>query len=193
MRTMKNKIALLALAAATLALGGCSSEMVNDAAPVELVVTNTQNLHRLDIDPLNGDDECNENVGTINMAVIAKGTDESAGPFEQVRVRTYRVSYRRIDGGTLVPAPFVRPIDTLIAVGGDSGDTVFQLAEAGIFDRAPFAALQPQNGGVDAETGKRSVTLQVIVEVFGETLNGDDVYDATSFPLEFCYGCGGCD
>ena len=36
----------------------CSSELTNNAAPVELVVTNTQNLSRLDLDPLSADTDC---------------------------------------------------------------------------------------------------------------------------------------
>lgn len=190
MRMTKNLCRLTVLAAVLLAVGGCSNEMNNDSAPVELVVTNSQELTRIDVSP--DADGCNQNIGTINMTVIPKPGNSGSGEFDQVRVRTYRVSYRRIDGGTLVPASFVRPIDTLLSVGTSSGDTVFQILESEIFNRAPFAALQPQNGGIDPETGKRVVTLQVFVEVFGETLGGDDVYDATSFPLEFCYDCGGC-
>jgi hypothetical protein len=59
--------------------------------------------------------------------------------------------------------------------------------------RAPFVALQPQNGGRDPETGRTVVQVDVTVEVFGETLAGDNVYDATTFPLESCFACGGCD
>lgn len=189
MRTMKNLVRLTALATVVLTLGACSNEIVSDAAPVELVVTNTQNLLKLDI---LGGEGCDETVGTIDMTVIPKAGNSGEGDFDQVRVRTYRVSYRRIDGGTLVPSSFVRPIDTTIGVGASSGDTLFQILEGDTYTRAPFAALFPQNGGVDPETGRRVVTLQVIVEVFGETLGGEDVYDSTSFPLEFCYDCGGC-
>ena len=183
-------LALIALVAITGV--SCSGELTDSAAPVELVVTNTQNLHRVDLDPSNGDSDCNQNVGTINMRVFPKN-DSAGGSFTSVRVSRYRVSYRRLDGGTLVPSSFVRPIDTLIEVGdaGNEGSN-FILMEAGAFARAPFAALQPQNGGVDAETGKSVITLELIVEVWGETLGGDNVYDSTSFPLEFCYACGGC-
>src|SRR5688500_13438099 len=128
MKSMKNNIRLALLAGAILAVAGCSNEITNNAAPVELIVTNTQTIQRIDTDPLNGDNDCNQTVGTINMTVRALN-DSVSGPAAQVRVTTYRVSYRRIDGGTLVPAPFVRPIDTLIGVGQTTG-SLFQLAES---------------------------------------------------------------
>jgi hypothetical protein len=190
MSMMKNRLTFAAVALASMAALSCSSELTNNAAPVELIVTNTQILNLLDLDPLNNDADCDKNIGTINMQVLAKNASAS-GSFVQVRVTRYRVSYRRTDGGTLVPAPFVRSIDTLIGVGASVGSN-FTILERDALTQAPFAALQPQNGGRDAETGRPVVKLEVILEVFGETLAGDNVYDSTAFPLEFCFGCGGC-
>jgi hypothetical protein len=191
MNIMKTKLTLAAVALASLAMLSCSSELTNSSAPVELVVTNTQNLSHLDLDPLNGDEECSESIGTINMQVIPKN-DSATGNFLQVRVTRYRVSYRRTDGGTVVPASFVRPIDTLIGVGSSVNGSDFTILESDALLQAPFAGLQPQNGGRDAETGRTTVKMDVILEVFGETLAGDNVYDSTMFPLEFCFTCGGC-
>jgi hypothetical protein len=190
MNNMKNRLILIAAAVAALAATSCSSELNNNAAPVELIVTNTQILTHLDIDPLTTDTDCNQQVGTINMQVIPKG-GSTGGTFTQVRVRRYRVSYRRTDGGTVVPAPFVRSIDTLIAVNQTLGSN-FTIIEADALTQAPFAALRPQNGGRDPETGRTVVKLEVVLEVFGETLGGDNVSDSTAFPLEFCFACGGC-
>jgi hypothetical protein len=64
--------------------------------------------------------------------------------------------------------------------------------EADALTQAPFAALRPQNGNRDPETGRPVVKLEVVLEVFGDTLAGDNVSDSTAFPLEFCYACGGC-
>lgn len=192
MNLMNKKMTLALVALVAIAGMSCSGELTNTAAPVELVVTNTQSLHRVDLDPLSGDSDCDQNVGTINLQVFPKNAS-ATGPFTSVRITRYRVSYRRLDGGTLVPSSFVRPMDTLLNVGQTGGGSTFILIEAGAFSRAPFAALQPQNGGVDPETGKSSVSLELIVEVWGETLGGDNVYDSTSFPLDFCYACGGCD
>ncbi len=184
---------LIALAACALAAAvmGCSNELTSNSAPVEFIVTNTQNLNQLDIAE-NTDPDCDESIGTINMQVIPKSTSGS-GTLNAVRVNRYRVSYQRTDGGRLVPAPFVRTIDTLIQ-SGESGElSEFVIIESDAVRQAPFAALLPQNGGRDPDTGRPLVQMDVIVEIFGETLGGDNVYDATRFPLDFCFDCGGCD
>lgn len=188
--TMKRKTGALAAAVLAAAVFGCSSELTDNGAPVELIVTNTQNLQTLDIAP-NSDADCNESVGTIRMQVIPKNSSVG-GNFVQVRVTRYRVSYQRTDGGRQVPASFVRSMDTLISVGETGTLTSFIILEGGAVSQAPFAALLPQNGGRDPDTGQRVVKMDVIVEIFGETLGGDNVYDATRFPLNFCYDCGGC-
>lgn len=190
MNTMKNRLILIAVAMASTAALSCSSELTNNSAPVELVVTHAQTLTHLDIDPLTEDADCDQDIGTINLQVFPKNSS-ATGNFVQVRVQRYRVSYRRTDGGTVVPSPFVRSIDTLVGPGATVGSN-FTILEADALARAPFAALQPQNGSRDPETGQSTVKMEVIVEVFGETLAGDNVYDSTAFPLEFCFDCGGC-
>jgi hypothetical protein len=191
MKTMK-KISMLAAAALIGAASlSCSGDLTDSSAPVELVVTNTQNLQRIDIEP-NTDPDCDESVGTITMRLIAKN-DAAGGQFTQARITRYRVSYQRTDGGRLVPAPFVRSIDSLIGVGDTTALSEFVIVQQDAVSQAPFAALLPQNGGRDPDTGRPVVQMDVIVEVFGETLAGDRVYDATRFPLDFCYDCNGCD
>lgn len=185
----KHMKVLAAAVLAAVATLGCGSELTNNAAPVEFVVTHTSAVSVLDIAP-NNDPECQADLGTINMQIFPKNTS-AGGSMTQVRVTRYRVSYRRTDGGTIVPATYVRAIDTLVGIGQTAGAT-FSLFELGAFAQAPFVSLLPQNGGRDAETLRPYVRLEVFVEVFGETLAGDNVYDATTIPLEFCYNCGGC-
>ena len=181
---------LAAVALLALATSSCSSELTDGAAPVEFVVTHSQNLSLIDINPPADDESCDQPGGTIQMQVIPKNAS-ATGPLVQVRVTAYRVSYTRTDGGTQVPAPFVRSIDTIVGPGETVGSP-FTVFELGAFSLAPFVALQPQNGGRDLETGKPFIGLNVTVEVFGETLAGDNVADATTIPIEVCYGCGGC-
>lgn len=189
-KTMKKRWIALAVAMSAVLGLSCSSELADSASPVALVISNTQNLQQIDLDPeATG---CDEPVGTINMQAIAKN-DTVSGPFTAVRVTRYRVSYVRTDGGRTVPAPFVRAIDTLLQVGGAPTGSDFLVIQPDALSQAPFAALLPNNGGRDPDTGRPVVQMDVIVEVFGETLAGDNVYAATRFPLIFCYRtCNGC-
>ena len=186
-----SKVAALVLAVAVL---GCNGELNEGSAPVALVANTTQTVQLLELNPeiAQFDVDCLGGIGTITLRVVSKGRTDLTGTANQVRVTRYRVSYQRRDGGRLVPASFVRPMDTLIGVGATAGLSDFVVIEPDAVNQAPFAALQPQNGGRDPDTGRPFVELDVIMEFFGETLGGDNVYDATRFPLDFCYGCGGC-
>lgn len=187
--TMKKKWIPLAVAMFAVLGLSCSSELSDSASPVQLVVTNSQNLQTIDLHPeATG---CSTSAGSILMQAIAKN-DTVSGPFTQVRITRYRVSYQRTDGGRTVPASFVRSMDTLLSVGASPTGSDFLIIQPDALTQAPFAALLPNNGGRDPDTGRAFVQMDVIVEVFGETLAGDNVYAATRFPLIFCYQCGGC-
>jgi hypothetical protein len=190
MKTISRLAAPIVLAVAVL---GCNGELNEGSAAVELIATTEQNIQLLELNPViaAADQDCNQGIGTVTLQVLSKGR-ELTGPASQVRVTRYRVSYQRRDGGRLVPASFVRPMDTLIGVGTSSGLSDFVVIEPDAINQAPFAALLPQNGGRDPDTRRSIIELDVIMEFFGETLGGDNVYDATRFPLDFCYGCGGC-
>ena len=124
---------------------------------------------------------------------VAVGAGPSGSFCARVSVTRYRVSYVRTDGGTQVPSPFVRTIDILVASNGtDAGLGSFTILTSDAINQAPFAALFPQNGGRDPETGRGTVRMDVIVEIFGETLAGANVAGRTRFPLDFCFNCGGC-
>jgi len=188
MTMMRRSRTFVAVAALAAALSGCSGELTDSGSPVLLVVTNTQTISQID---LAGGTGCTDTIGTINMQVIPKNTTVT-GNFVQVRVTRYRVSYQRTDGGSQVPAAFVRSTDQLIGSGSTAALSGFVILEADATNQAPFVALLPQNGGRDPVTGRPVVKMDVIVEIFGETLGGDRVYDATRFPLDFCFSCGGC-
>jgi len=189
----------IAIAAAVLMLpiAACNtSDIGSQNSPVALVVTNTQKLSTLDLLGGNG---CDQTAGTINLesfiknpsAVGDKETIIRNPELNNIRVTRYRVSYQRIDGGTLVPAPFVFPIDILLKPGASANDNLFTIFQADAFTQAPFAALI-SGSGRDPETNRQVITMEVIVEVFGETLAGESVSGSTRFPLEFCANCGGC-
>ena len=190
---MRTWIRIAAIGATALSLVACSSEITKSAAPVELVATNTQNLNRIDI--LTGAANCNQFIGTIQLQAFIKNPSSQTtnSTFEQVRLKSYTVTYARTDGGKLVPASFSRTIDGLLTPGGGAtslNNFLVFLPEQ--LTQAPFAALLPQNGGRDPDTGLSTVRMNVTVTVFAQTLAGDDIAASTTFPLDFCYNCNGC-
>ena len=175
------KSAITGMLAFAVLLAGCSEANRTDA-PVELVATTDQEVLLLDLaNPPDG------NLGTILLTVIPKGATTA---FTDVRLINYRVTYRRTDGGTVVPESFVRSTSGVLTAGGGAESlNGFTILRPDAFTQAPFAALLPQNGGRDPETGAEVVKLDVGVEIFGETLSGHDVKATVRVPLWVCVGC----
>lgn len=188
------RVALMIVVAS--AAFSCSNEFTRSASPVELIVTNTQKFSQIDLagNGSSGNTNCDEDLGSIAVEARLKSLGSTVDQrFNDVRITRYRVSYVRTDGGTQVPAPFVRSIDMLVAAGGASANlSKFLILTGDAVTQAPFAALLPRNGGRDPETGRRVVRLDVIVELFGQTLAGTNVSGFTRFPIDFCFSCGGC-
>src|SRR6266550_1202256 len=198
-RTM-NRIALVALSMLLMIVAGSCNDINKQESPVSLVVTNTQHLHRLDLagDPT-GSTACQGNIAEIHLnSVVVQPSLANPNPnisgadLNQVKIDRYQVSYTRVDGGHLVPAPFVRSTSITIEAGGASDGTTFVIFDPNALNQAPFAALLPQNGGVDPETGKPIITMDVITTFFGQTLAGERVSGNTRMTLDFCFSCGGC-
>jgi hypothetical protein len=183
MRSNRSRIGASLLMLAAFLAGGCN-EVGRGVAPVELIATATQNVSTIDILNPPG------TVGQILVQARAKRTDISDTRFLDVRLTRYRVTYRRTDGGTMVPQPLVRTTSGLVPIGGAATPlNDFVLLEADQLRQAPFAALLPQNGGRDPETGRRDVRMDVIVDVYGETLAGDTVSARVIQPFTFCAAC----
>jgi hypothetical protein len=193
-----NKIAQTAAAVLLMLAAGACNDINRQEAPVALVVTNTQNLSRLDLaGDVTGSMKCQESIATVHMTsvLLEKPTTNpnvTLADLNTIKVDRYRVSYVRVDGGHLVPAPFVRSISTTIGAGSTAEGTNFVAFEPNAVFNAPFAALLPANGGRDPETGRSVVTMDVVLEVFGTTLAGERVSGNTRMTIDFCFSCGGC-
>jgi len=193
-----NRIALIAVSLLLMLMAGSCNDINKQESPVSLVVSNTQNLHKIDLagDPA-GSTNCQQSIGTVHLTSVVvqpptTNTNVSGADLNQIKIDRYQVSYVRVDGGHLVPAPFVRSTSTVIAANSSSEGTTFVVFDPNALNQAPFAALLPQNGGVDPETGKPIITMDVILTFFGQTLAGERVAGNTRLTLDFCFSCGGC-
>jgi len=156
----------------------------------------TQNLNQIDLQP--GAAGCATSIGTVQLSVKLLQDQTNANlptnnTFNDVKLDRYQVTYQRTDNGKLVPPSFVRSTAQLLTAGGTPQSlSDFVAFETNALNQAPFAALLPQNGGKDPETGLGFVKMDIILTVYGETLAGERVQGSARFPLNFCYNCGGC-
>jgi hypothetical protein len=194
MRKTTKIVTIITVALMAGILAACS-DIARQNGPVQLIVTITQNISTIDVE--SGAVGCDVALGTVNLRSLFLQGGQSTIPtddrFDDIQLRSYRVTYVRTDGGHQVPEPFVQTISGTLATGSSSTTlNNFQAFGPGAFDQAPFPALLPQNGGRDPETGKPFVQMDVIIEVFGETLAGERVSGTARSPLTFCFHCGGC-
>jgi hypothetical protein len=192
---LKNIAMIVAIALPSVAILSCKS-VAQESAPVELVVAGTQTINQIDLQ--GGASGCATSLGTVSLRILLLQNQndpkhETNNNLNDVKLDRYQVTYLRTDGGKLVPPSFVRSSSQVITVtGGNQSLSDFIAFETNAFNQAPFVALQPQNGGKDPETGLGFVKMDIILTVFGQTLAGDRVQGSASFPINFCYNCGGC-
>lgn len=191
---MKQFALIAAIVLPSVAILSCNS-IARESAPVQLVVSGTQNLNQVDLQA--GAAGCATSLGTVEMRVLILQQADATHPvntqFDDVKLDRYQVTYQRTDGGKLVPPSFVRSTAQVVTANGTPTSlSDFIAFETNAFNQAPFAALLPQNGGKDPETGLGFVKMDIILTVFGETLAGERVQGSARFPVNFCYNCGGC-
>jgi hypothetical protein len=192
---MKRFALIAAIVLPSVAILSCNS-VARESSPVELVVSGTQNLNQIDLQ--GGAAGCASTLGTVELSVrLLQNQNDPLHPasnqLNDVKLDRYQVTYVRTDGGTLVPPTFVRSTAQVL-LAGQSGQSLsdFVAFETNAFNLAPFAALLPQNGSRDPQTGLNFVKMDIILTVFGQTLAGERVQGSARFPVNFCYNCGGC-
>jgi hypothetical protein len=192
---MKKIAMIVAIALPSVAILSCNS-VARESGAVELVVSGTQNINQIDLQ--SGAGGCATSLGTVQMRVqLLQNQNDSLHPtrndLNDVKLDRYQISYLRTDGGKLVPPGFVRSTAQVITLtGGTQSLSDFIAFETNAFNQAPFAALLPQNGGKDPETGLSFVKLDIVLTIYGQTLAGDRVQGTARFPINFCFNCGGC-
>ena len=190
---MIRKIAIAGTAALVAAAVLACKESNRENSPVRLVVTTAQKLNRIDLKPAAAN--CNQSIGTVNVQALVvqntSGTLTTNPALDTVVIDQYRISYVRTDGGTQVPAPFTRSVSFTVTTGATASVTFIGF-QTDALNQAPFAALLPQNGGRDPQTGRPVDQMDIVLELFGTTLAGERVSGSTRVPLDFCYDCNGC-
>ncbi len=103
-----------------------------------------------------------------------------------VEINSLEVTFTRADNGTRLPVAFVRALNGYVPVNGTLTYQNEALMGPDQFSGIPLSDLLTQNGGVDTETGRARITLNLRFRFFGRTVSGDEVETNTGgFTIDF--------
>ena len=173
---MKVKLLLgIALAATLAVVSGCTNKQSQSESPVSITVDLPNQSGLTVIVPAR-----TLTIPTMTLTSHLKDrTSLDPNHFADVQVGTYTVTYRRADGGTLVP-----PVQTFAAGGLLPSDGTLTLTDFPVLSQTamagtPFDQLLPFNGGIDRETGSTEIRMFYDITFFGTTVSGKRVQSET--------------
>ena len=174
---MKRKIVTFCLLALALVATGCKSRTETSKGGVILSV---QSFGTLPIQVSLGTGPFQ--IDRITLRSIPKvPTDTSA--LQDIEIRSYEVTYTRLDTGTRLPPPLVQSIFGTVSVGAttDLLNLPFLLTDQ--VGNPPMSDLT--TFGADQQTGSAVIPLRVTMRFFGRTIAGDEVAsNSASFNIE---------
>jgi hypothetical protein len=103
--------------------------------------------------------------------------------FATTTLNTYKVHFRRTDGGTRVPPDQTFGCGVIVTAGGTATLSNFPVLPVSAIQAAPFDQLLPFNGGIDRETGKTEIQTAFDLTFFGNTVAGQRVQSETASGL----------
>lgn len=174
---MKNRVLLgIALGAGLAFAAGCTNPEGESEAPVFLTVDLTDQAGLTNINPAR--------TITIPTMVVSSSlkNPEASDPqgFADVQLNEYTVTYRRADGGTIVPPVQHFAAGLVVPTGGEATLTDFPIISQTALQGSPFDQLVPFNGGIDRETGSNEIRLFYDVTFYGLTASGKRVQSRTA-------------
>jgi hypothetical protein len=172
--------AILAVALLTVACGANHSD--DTVAPVFLTVTITQGPADVDISV-----PADVSIGNMSIQSQAKSPTAILSPQQDVILQDWVVTPSRIDGGTTASPQWRWSYVVDVPAGGQATLQNYRIFPSDYFTQPPLNQLFPENGGVDAETGKRTIRQRLDIEIFGKTVAGRPISVKFPVTLNFYY------
>jgi hypothetical protein len=175
-------IALLGLGA--LGMAGCygSNSSASTEAPVVLSNTITQGVADVDISvPVD--------AVIANMTISSKAKSPSVvlSPQDDVMLTDWVITCTRTDGGTVASPQWQNFYSVYVPANGTATLQNYRIFPSDFYKQAPLNQLFPENGGIDKETGKRTIRQRLHIEVFGKTVAGKSVSLVFDVNVSFFY------
>jgi hypothetical protein len=177
-------VAIVTLALAAGVLLGCTSG--NSSADSEAQVVLSANIQQGPAD-VDISVPADVTIGQLTITSQSKSPDVVLSQQQDVNLTEWVVTCTRTDGGTVASPVWHNFYVVYVPKGGSANLQNFRIFPSDFFKEAPLSQLFPENGGLDKETGKRTIRQKLQVEIYGKTVSGDKV--VVSFPvnLNFYY------
>ena len=175
----KSLAAWVALASALTLATACTNKQGETESPVFLTVDLVDQAGLTVIVP--------DRTLTIPTITISSHLKNPSSPdtaqFATVQLADYTVTYRRADGGTIVPPVQQFAVGETVLSGGSVTLSDFPVLSQSAMAGAPFDQLLPFNGGIDRETGNTEIRMFYDVVFYGHTVSGFRVQSETATGL----------
>jgi hypothetical protein len=155
---------------------GCTNKQGETEAPVFITVS-------IDLQPgfVNVGTPAPVQINTISLTSHLKNpTQSDTQGFATTQINSYKVHFRRTDGGTVVPPDQTFGTGITITATGTATLNNFPVLPASAIQQSPFDQLLPFNGGIDRETGKNEIQMTFDLTFFGQTVAGQRVQSETA-------------
>jgi hypothetical protein len=174
---MKTKtLTALALVAALAFASGCTNPQGESESPVFITVD-------LEEQPgfVNVATPAPVQVDTILLNSELKDPDATDPQgMADAQINSYRVTFTRTDGGTIVPQAQTFGCGVVVPSGGEATLNNFPILYETALQQSPFDQLLPFNGGIDRETGRDEIDTAFNLTFYGTTVSGKRVQSQTA-------------
>jgi hypothetical protein len=174
---------------AALLMPGCNERFDDSASPLWFTVTSITPSSTPFGDVY--DSSTNSfHPDTVDVGLEAHFADQNEPPsgsaYTTIQVDRYRVSFSRTDGGVEVPAGFEQSLSVQVeAEGAEVLISGLVILRADQKLQPPLVYLTPLSYGFEPSTGYTTIACNCLVEFFGHTLDGEQVYAAGGVGINF--------
>lgn len=177
--TIKARVfTLTILALATVGLAGCNDRTDLSEGSVILSVSDFDRLP-IQVSTNGGPFQ----VGQVTLRNVPKNPTGTTSDLQDIEMRSYEVTFTRLDSGTRTIPPLVEPLFGVVPVGGVTEYEGLPFLRPSQVANPPLSDLS--QFGQDQQTNSQVIPLRVTMRFFGRTLAGDDIVsEPASFNID---------
>jgi hypothetical protein len=168
MKTKARVFTFSLLALAALAVSGCRERTDRSEGSVLLSVSDFDRLP-IQVSTLEGPYQ----VGQVTLRNVPKNPTGTTSDLQDIEMRSYEVTFARLDSGTRQIPPLVEPLFGIVPVGGTTEYENLPFLRPSQVANPPLSDLS--RFGKDQQTNSQVIPVRVTMRFFGRTLAGDDI------------------